>query len=490
MPVPKMDPWSVQDSKQKSTDEKNELPYRGAIFSTIVAPSADEEVVVDSAVGRRKMSFAYAFASANAWMRGQPEATTTMLSIIGGDSKDLQPISYFDKQKSVAARSYIAASEQIRANPSAAIPQILPYRPLNPGELDFGSRFAHLFLGQKDVFQARGGLSHQTLSSMEAKTETPLWKVEGPAHQASTQLNDEVRFGVVRRATPDRNSTFPALVRGPGPSQRNPAASPFAKEATMVLNWQGLPTTLLDHRQGIVVENDGTLARSLSTNQRLRARFRWKTTASETVAEIDESGNWSLTAAYSATTGGQMSIPTGSFQLAAGQTVTARAGLDMNLEATKNWNGSGLTGFTLSSPARGTVRGLSGVAVQSNGVVTIESPVPSGVQLGMPGTVKHPVLLGAPQFLSTLSTAWSSQASAEGTTATYAAAAAQAWAAIGPLMMVLDPSGTVASLCLAAASAAVPMALAASAASTAIGAHLPTLTTAPLGFVSTKTISE
>ena len=490
MPVPKNSPWSVLANKERATDDKNELPYRGAIFSTIVAPSADEEVVVDSIVGRRKMSFAYAFASANAWMRGQPEASTTMLSIIGGDSKDLQPVSYFDKQKSVSARTYLSTADEIRQSPAAPVPNILPYRPLNPGEIDLGSRFAQLFLGQKDTFQARGGLSHFVMTSTEAKVETPLWRVEGPAHQAASQLNDEMRFGVVRRATPERNSTFPALVRGPGPSVKNPLASPFAKESTMVLNWQGLPTTLLDHRQGIVVENDGSLARSSTTNQLLRARFRWKTIASETTAEIDDAGNWAFNTAYSATTGGQVSIPTGSFALSAGQNVSLRSGLDTNIEAQKSWNGSGLTGFALTSPARGNVRALSGLAVQSNGVVSIESPVPSGIQLGMPGSIKHPVLIGSPQFLATLSAAWSSQAAAEGTTATYAAAAAQAWAAIGPLMMILDPSGTVTSLCLGAAAAALGMAPTSLAASTAIGAHMPTLTTAPVGFVSTKTISE
>jgi hypothetical protein len=162
----------------------------------------------------------------------------------------------------------------------------------------------------------------------------------------------------------------------------------------------------------------------------------------------------------------------------------------MDLEATGAWSASGLQGFTLSTPSRGTVRALQGLSLQSLGVVSIESPLPSGIQLGSPGALKFPVLVGTPAFLSTLSAGWSAQAAADGTAATYAGAAAAAWSAIGPLMMAIDPSGTISSLCLAAAGAAGANIASQTAAAAAIGAHMPTLAPSPVGFVSTKTISE
>lgn len=258
----------------------------------------------------------------------------------------------------------------------------------------------------------------------------------------------------------------------------------------MVLTWQGLPSTLIDHRQGIVVEDDGRLATSSFTGQPLRARLQWKGIGAQTAVEIDAVGNWSLDTAASATTGGRIDIPAGSFLLTAGQQLTLRSLRQMELSTQAQLNASAVMGFNVTTPAQGVVRGNTSMSMQSSGPVMLESPIPSGIQLGSRGAIKHPVLVGSPSYLSTLSATWSAQAGADSAAANYAQAAVQAWAAVGPVLMLLDPSGTVAGLCLQAAASAGALLGASTAASTAIGTHMPTLSPAPTGFVSTKTISE
>jgi hypothetical protein len=485
--------WSVQQRAKLAEERKNNLPFRGAIFSKVVSPAAEaERVNVESFIGNKVINYAYPFASANAWIRGQPEAGTTMLAIVGGDSNDLQPIGYYDATKSGTVASYQALATELRSSPTTTVPRTQPYRVLTPGDIDMGSNFAQTFMGLKDVHQSRGGLSHFTMTSQKATLETPLFEVHGPAYSAKRDLNDEMRFGVVRRATATGRQALPTLIRGSGVSTRDPlTGAPFAKELTTVLNWFGLPGKLLDHRQGIVVDDFGDVVRGLKTNQELRAKFQWFTLADATRVEVDNQGNWYLGTALESTQGGIIEVPTGNILVDVGQRATVRAKSDVDISSLLGrLTASATTGFRVSTPANGEVDASASLFLKSLGTIRADTPIPLGVQLGTAAGVKYPVLVGHPTYLTTQSAWHSSEVAVDNLLATYGAAAASAWAAIGPLTMLLDPTGTVATLCLNAAAAAGALATGATAASTALGAHMPTISPMPGGNLSSKTISE
>jgi hypothetical protein len=483
MPISNGFHWSVNARNQRVTQTRADLPYKGAFFSKVLAPAAGEKVQVDSVVGRKTISYAYAFQSANAWIRGQPESGTTMLSIIGGDSADLQPIGYYDKTKGDSVTAYEDLAAQLTSGNIQEPTQILPYRYLNPADLDMASGFSQLFMGLTDVWQARGGLSHLEMASTKTTVETPQLEVHGPHHQLSTHLSDELRFGTVRRATAGGSPTTPDLIR---------VGTNFAKEHTMVLGWAGQPNTLVDCRQGIVVEDDGTQAKGAGTGKPLRSRALYNTTVDRTLVEVDENGNLHASTALDATTGVALEIGQGHLRVDTGLSQTLRSRQDAEFSSSLGRVLiSAQTGFQVSTPATGEVSADLGLDLRSVGPVRIISPIPSGIRLGDPNSsTMYPVLVANPQYLTAQSSWLGDEIAFMSAAASYGGSAGAAWASIGALAAALDPSGTVTSQCMAAGGAAVAMAAAATTAVAATSAYMLTLSPQPAGYISTKTLSE
>lgn len=494
--------FSVEARAQRVNQGRTDKPYKGAFYAKVLNGIADsEKVAIDSAVGVKVINFAYPFASANAWIRGQPEPTTTMISIIGGDTNDLQPVGYYDPLKSGSAALYADVAAEVRQNGSTGgtVPtDMLPYRVLNPGEIDSASNFAQTFMGLKDVHQSRGGLSHTTMTSFYTNVETPLHMIRGPAHQTQQALNDEIRFGTVRRAIPPLSTaTQPGLVRSLAPNVRDPTTGlAFAKEHSVILNWFGNLTQpkLIDHRQGNVTEDDGTPGLSVQFQTPLRARFQWYTLLDNTNVEIDDAGNFAVTTAKEATQGGVVNIATGNFLLNALQKLTFQSttnDIEMSTGPLSRFVASaGMGGFRVGTPGRGEIEATTSVEVSSLGQINLNTPIPLGISLGIPGSVQYPVLVANQTYLTTHAAWLAAEATMLGMLQAYAAAAATAWAAIGPLMAALDPTGSVPTMCLTAGAAAAALQPTADAANTALGLYIPTLTPMPIGNISMRTRSE
>jgi len=451
--------------------------------------------------------FAYPFSSSNAWIRGQPENATTMLSIIGAESKDVVPVAYFDPGKSALASEYRSLSSVVRQDPGKVVPnKAVAYRTLSPGELDIASQYAQLFFGMRDVAQMRGGLSHLALQSMFTRMETPLLRVEGPAHVLSGNLVDELRFGTVRRDPPDLGSpSSPVLVRGDGGrrltapgSQLSPV---FAKEFTVLVDWMGEPGKLIDHRQGIVTDDDGTFPDGGPKRKPMRARYRWFSNGvpgelNFTTTEIDEKGNIFLQTSSDASDGVAMDIPDGDFGMQVGGNRGGKFNIVCYDDAqivTKDGGRFAIVadgGWRINAPEKGELVAKRGIGIASEGIINIDSETASGITLGKRSGTKYPVLVAHPDYLQTVNNYYSSQASLSSALGTFASQASAAWSATGPLLMLLDPSGVVMGTCLSAASGALQVSAAAPQVATAIGQHLPKLAKMPSGFVSAKTVSQ
>lgn len=488
--------WSVDARRNRNLDKRKNQPYQGTYFSKVASSIEGERVFIQNALGDKIINFAYPFSSRNAWIRGQPEIQTTMLTVIGADSRELHPISYFDATKSGAVGRYIDAADQLRQSPSSDVARIPPYRNLQPGEIDSASNFAQTFHGLKDVMQTRGGLSHLNLNSKSASVDTPLFQVHGPAYKVSSSLMDEMRFGVVRRATSTSSATFPSLIRSSQPSVRNPLTAAFAKEHTVVLGSYGifpLSLRLIDHRQGNVIEDNGDKATSINTGQELRARYRWFSNLSETSAEIDQTGNWYLSTANDALSGGKVSIPTGPFTMDVGQGFSIRANSDIQLTSSVgNFVANATAGFSISTLAIGSINATTSLRLSTTGVLTVEANaiVLGGQILPNIPLIRYPVLIANPLYISSLQGWLGSESAFNSTIGAYAANAAAAWSAAGALLSALDPSGTVTTLCLNAGSAATALATQTSFVTTALSSHIPTLGMNPIGFQSMRLLSE
>jgi hypothetical protein len=496
MPAPKGFHWSVDARRARSFEKRKTQPYDGTFFAKVASPLENERVFVQGGLGEKIINFAYPFSSPNAWIRGQPEVETTMITMIGADSREIHPIGYFDSTKAGVVRSYETAASQLREDPTADIADVIPYRALQPGDVDTASSFAQTFHGLKDVMQARGGLSHFSMNSKAASIDTPLFQVHGPAYRVSGSLTDEVRFGVVRRAT--TSPTFPTLIRSSQFSVRNPGTRAFAKEHSVVLNSYGvLPNRLklLDHRQGNVVEDNGDLATADATGQELRARYRWFSLGSETKAEIDQFGNWSLSTAIDGLSGGQVAIQSGPFNMDVGRNFSARVTQDIQFTSSiGSFIATATAGFRISTAANGVIESLRDLRVTSQDAVIIESALPLGIRLGSPSLgvplPQYPVLIANPTYVGTLQGWLGAESAFDGVIGSYGATAAAAWSAIGALVSLIDPTATVPSLCLSAAAAATALSASAPIVTGAISAHLPTLGMNPAGFQSLKTVSE
>lgn len=397
--------WSVVSHKRSQTSEHVNLPFRGTVFTKVLSSDPEtEKVKVASIVGdhNKPTEFAYAFNSRTGWIRGQPEDGTTMLSVIGADSKEVHAVSYYDPTKSGSVREYVNAANTIRSSPTSPPAKTLGYRPIAPSEVDLASKFAQLFLGYRHHFSARGGLSHLLLSNSSAVVETAQLRVHGPHHVDNEVLNDEIRFGVVRRVTPNTTPSTPALIREGGVVAGLAGvvggAPPFAKEVSVVLNGRGSPTKLLDHRQGHVIDDRGQPVLHSETRKRLRAIFRWGTESGYTTTEIDEDGNWQMTTPRSAGVGGLVKIPYGHFQMSVGRGMKYTANNDVVFETSQAYRSKSAMGFFIHSQGTGEVKAQSKLDLLSSGLLTIKSDTPAGIHMGR-GT-KSPILLATPDFVT------------------------------------------------------------------------------------------
>ena len=110
--------------------------------------------------------------------------------------------------------------------------------------------------------------------------------------------------------------------------------------------------------------------------------------------------------------------------------------------------------------------------------------------IGDRDAVKYPALVAHPEYIAGLTSYYSAQTAHASAVGTYGQQAAAAWAAIGPLAMLLDPSGVIMGLCQTAGAAAGIVAGTAPPVSNAIGTLLPKINQMPNGFMSRKLTSE
>lgn len=176
------------------------------------------------------------------------------------------------------------------------------YRALDAGEFDvLSSGLSYLHGSSRGTLNLRGGAVHTTLShdQLEIQSRAPTHRVEAFGYKRGSLQNTQ-RFGVVKRPTQPAGSGStaagtPTLYERPVRVDDTGAPN-WGLEHTTTLYTKGLPSLLMDVRQGNVVADDGTRPTDPRTGNKLRIQGQWGTTQDGEVVKLflDEKGNCSV----------------------------------------------------------------------------------------------------------------------------------------------------------------------------------------------------
>lgn len=286
------------------------MPYGIVITST---DSHSEEVKYQGPRGGSPTAVTHPYLGPNSWIRVMPEARTS--AVMGTRGEDGEPfIQAYIQESNIENRSAdlptVTATEEEKFH----------YRALREGEIDIMSRgVAGSFFARNGNLELRGGATSMTLAADRLET-----RMRAPTHQHAIlghkrqEVGNEERFGVVRRpnSLSDRivtNSTIQDIIKVNPPTLAGMAGglTEFAKEYLRVIKAKN-GETIIDHREGNVIDDDGTEIESDVTGNKLRHRSKYGTKLSEeTIFEVDEEGNVILNIPILASEGAILNVGSG-----------------------------------------------------------------------------------------------------------------------------------------------------------------------------------
>lgn len=226
--------------------------------------------------GRQETAVAHPYFGPTSWFRVNPERGTKIM--IGYRGENLEPfISAYstDDVSGKNASSLIDATEQGN----------FYYRVLREGEMQATSTgLADISWLASGDLTVRGGAVSSTYSNtdLELQHQAPTYRLMTLGSRTYS-IKNEHRFGVATRSSPlDLTQKIAVKVDGV-----------FAKENLRHLDMGG-QVPLVDVREGIVIEDNGTPANVSGKNLRLRLKYG---TTSNTYVQliVDETGNTNLT---------------------------------------------------------------------------------------------------------------------------------------------------------------------------------------------------
>jgi hypothetical protein len=194
------------------------------------------------------------------------------------------------------------------------------YRRLQESEIDITSRgLAGAHFSQDGTLSLRGGAILHTLDvpKLEANTKAPTI-IHRTLDNNTSEISSEMRFGVVKRFTDtDQPQELWVQVTPEGGDEV------FAKEYLRHISSKAPPYTLVDHREGHVIANDGSEPTSSVTGKKLRSKTIYGTVRlEETIVEVDVEGNLNFIIPDNASYGFNLSVSHTDIKMTAGRDET------------------------------------------------------------------------------------------------------------------------------------------------------------------------
>jgi len=270
---------TLRDAKRHfSGDEQYAVRPYGAVITSI-NPEEDTFIYSGPRAGR-SAPITHPYLGPSSWIRVMPERATRMILDSRVDSGETFASAYMAES---------IASLQIRATYAE---NRFYYRRLLEGEIDITSKgLASAHFSQDGTLSLRGGPMQYTLDvpRLEANVKAPTI-IHRTLDNNISEISSEIRFGVVKRKT-ETDQTQDQWIR----VTPEGGDEVFAKEYLRTLESKAPPYTLVDHREGHVVDDEGQEATSSVTGKKLRSLSKYGTVRlEETSVEVDVEGNVSV----------------------------------------------------------------------------------------------------------------------------------------------------------------------------------------------------
>ena len=308
----------LRDGKRHySSDEQYAVRPYGAVI-TSVNPEEDTFIYSGPRAGR-SAPITHPYLGPSSWIRVMPERATRMILDSRVDSGETFASAYLAES---------VANLQIRATYKE---NRFYYRRLLEGEIDITSRgLASAHFSQDGTLSLRGGPLHSTLDvpNLEANVKAPTI-IHRALDNNISSLSNEIRFGVAKRRT-ETDQTQDKWVR----ITPEGGDEVFAKEYLRTIESKAPPYTLVDHREGHVISNDGTETTSSVTGNKLRSLSKYGTIRlEETTVEVDVEGNVGISLPDNASYGFVLNVKKTDLKVTTGRDEIHNVGRNFLLDA-------------------------------------------------------------------------------------------------------------------------------------------------------------
>lgn len=271
----------IRDAKRLAAMEQQYAVRPYGVVSTASNPERDS-ITYLGPKGGRTVPVTHPYLGPSSWIRVMPERNTRMILNSRADSGETFTSAYMAED---SAQGLIRSTYEDHR---------FFYRRLQEGEIDITSTgLAGAHFSKDGTLSLRGGPLTSVLDvpRMEVNVKAPT-HIHRALDNNVSEISSETRFGVVKRFTDtEQPQELWVKVTPEGGSEV------FAKEYLRNISSKAPPYTLVDHREGHVVANDGTEPTSSVTGKKLRSLTKFGTVRlEETTQEVDVEGNvsWSL----------------------------------------------------------------------------------------------------------------------------------------------------------------------------------------------------
>lgn len=276
------------DKTEKSNQQGLEKPYSSLIES--VSSDSERVVISNWSTRGRELTVSHPFISSGSWIRALPEVGAQYMTTTRSDSSEPQLLSSF--------------SDGVSVRTSAYRNRVGVFRSLSPGEIEVSSNgFSQSYYATRSFNSLRAGLLLRTMNQDELSImeRSPIHLQQFMNYEEG-KLGDESRIGIVSRNENSWKKFYPKL-------NDNYIAEEFIDLKNPSLSG---PTTLFTSVRGHVVDENGQVINHSETGLPLRlSQVYYSTDNTSTSFQIDQSGNYAIKLAQSATEGIHLEIPNG-----------------------------------------------------------------------------------------------------------------------------------------------------------------------------------
>lgn len=255
--------------------EYSRRPY-GVVLTTI-NPRRDQMTFEGPRSGRT-IPIAHPYLGPTSWIRVMPERSTRMIINSRADSGEPFVVAYLAEDSAENAIDSTYERNQFY------------YRRLREGEIAIASpgiAEQHFARGGTMSFRAGPLTQVMNVERLEITSKAPT-VITRALDNTFNEVSSEIRFGVAKRIN-SSDSTQDSFIKV---TPEGATEQVFAKEYLRNVQSKASPFTLVDHREGHVIDDSGTEETSMVTGKKLRSRTKWGTAnARDALAEVDIDGN-------------------------------------------------------------------------------------------------------------------------------------------------------------------------------------------------------